>query len=294
MRRTVIAITAVLCLAFTASALAGGIVTVAPTSTNNGYQANFKISGGTKKNVGVTVTETLGTTAPTGWGRPYPLADILTKVSGLASPYGKYFPKCTVAEINNAGNSNGTWNSACPKGSQVAVGTVVSTIGDSTAGNGTTPDPTLTATPLVATCTLGLHVYNAGGDNLAYFFTVSNNECGALGTGAALAYPGTALVKGGLLVNNVPEDANISFNAGGTGDWGSLISETLVWSATVKHAGKTYPFLVSTGCTKAKTHTWTAAYTATDATGNASTAPTTIPPAANNLPTVTVKGVSKC
>jgi hypothetical protein len=290
MRRTVIAVTAMLCLACTASALAGS---VASTSTNNGYTAAFKLTGGVKKNVGVTMTETLGSVPPTSWGRPYPLADILTKVSGIASPYAKYFPKCTVAQINNAG-STGQWNGVCPKGSEVASGTVVSTIGDSTAGDGTTPDPTLTATPLVQTCSLGLHVYYAGGSNLAYFFTVADNACGPLATGAALAYPGTASVKGGLMVNNVPEDANISFNAGGTGDWGSLLSEKLVWNASVKHAGKSYPFLVSTGCTKKKTHTYSAAYIATNATGNSTTAPTTLAPSSTYLPTVTVTGTSKC
>ncbi len=291
MRRTVLALTALLCLAMAASASA---VTVAPTSTNNGYSANFKVTGGMKKQVGVTVTETLGTTAPTGFGRPFPLADILTKLSGVAAPYAKFFPRCTVAQINNAGNSSGKWNNVCPKGSQVAVGKLVSAIGDSTAGNGTTPDPNLTVTPLVNPCTLTLHVYNAGPGKLAYFFTVANNACGPLGTGAALAYPATVAVRGGMLVNNVPEDANISFNAGNTGDWGSLLSETLVWKGTVKHRGKVYPYLVSTGCTKHRTHAWTAAFTATNAVGSVTTSPTTVPPAANNLPTVTVSGASKC
>jgi len=289
MRRIVIAITAVLCLAFAASAIAGSVAP--PTTTNNGFSAGFKISRGTKKNIGVTMTETLGNTAPTGFGRPYPLADIFTTVSGIASPYAKYFPKCTVAMINNAGTANGTWNNACPKGSQIAVGTVISTIGDNV-----TADPQLNnpAGLLVQTCTLGLHVYYAGGSNLAYFFTVANNACGPLATGAALAYPGTAYVKAGNTDNNVPEDANISFNAGGTGDWGSLLSETLKWGATVKVKGKTYPFLVSTGCTKAKTHTWTAKFVATQATGDSTTAPTTIPPSSTDLPAVTVNGTSKC
>jgi hypothetical protein len=283
MRRMVIAVTALLCLAFAGTAAAAS--TVAPTASNNGYTAGFKLSGGTKKSPGVTMVETLGTTAPTGFGAPYPLADILTKVSGISSPYLKYFPKCTIAQINAAA-SDGTWNGVCPKGSQVAVGTVVSTITPST-----TTSSTLSATPLADPCTLTLHVYNAGSGNLAYFFTVADNACGPLGTGDALPYPGTAFEKSGGVTNNVPEDANISFDAGNTGDWGALLSETLKWGASVKVHGKSYPYLVDTGCKK--TSKWSAAFAGTNDT-DAATSPTEIPPTSDWLPTVTVSGSNKC
>jgi hypothetical protein len=283
MRRTVIAVTALLCLAFAGSASAAS--TAPSTATNNGYTAGFKISGGSKANPGVTMVETLATTAPTGFGAPYPLADILTKVSGISSPYLKYFPKCTVAQINAAG-ANGTWNGVCPKASRVAIGTLTSIITPST-----TTSSTLSATPLVPLCTLTLQVYNAGGGQLAYFFTVGNNACGPLSTGAALPYPGTAFDKSGGVVNNVPEDANISFDAGNTGDWGALLTETLKWGDSVKIHGKTYPYIVDSGCKK--TSKWSAAFSGTNDT-NAATSPTEIPPTSDWLPTVTVSGSSKC
>jgi hypothetical protein len=284
MRRTVIAVTALLCLAFAGSAYASS---VAPTATNNGYSASFTVSGGTKAGSPVTMDEKLGTTPATGYGAPYPLSDILTKIQGISSPDAKYFPKCTVAQINAAGTSNGSWNSVCPKGSEVADGTVISVILPNT-----TTNPMLsTANALADPCTLGLHVYNAGGTKLAYFFTVGSGACGPLTTGAALPYPGTVASKGGYAANNVPEDANISFEAGGLPEWGALISENLKWSDTVKVHGKKYSYIVSTGCKK--TRKFSARFTGTNFTGTA-TSPTQDAPSSALLPAVTVTGSTKC
>lgn len=284
MRRMVIAVTALLCLAFAGSAYAS---TVAPTGSNNGYSASFTVSGGTKAGSPVTMVEKLGTTPATGYGAPYPLANILTKIQGISSPNGKYFPKCTVAQINAAGTSSGAWNGVCPKGSEVADGTVISVILPNT-----TTNPMLsTANALADPCTLGLHVYNAGGSNLAYFFTVADNACGPLTTGAAFPYPGTVASKGGYAVNNVPEDANISFEAGGLPEWGALVSENLKWSDTVKVKGKKYSYIVSTGCKKSRK--FTAQFTGTNFTGSASS-PTETAPTSSWLPAVTVTGTAKC
>jgi hypothetical protein len=284
MRRMVIAATALLCLAFAGSAYAA---TTAPTSSNNGGTASFKVSGGTKAGSPVTMVEQLGTSPATGFGTPYPLANILTKVQGVASPDAKYFPKCTVAQINAGGSSNGSWNGVCPKGSEVADGTLISVIVPNTTSN-----PMLsTASAIANPCTLGLHVYNAGGSNLAYFFTVASGACGPLDTGAALPYPGTVVSKGGYAVNNVPEDANISFEAGGLPAWGALLSENLKWSDTVKVHGKQYSYLVSTGCKK--TRKYSAQFTATNYTGSG-LPPTASAPASSDLAAVTVTGSSKC
>jgi hypothetical protein len=284
MRRIVIAATALLCLACTASAYAS---TVAPTASNNGYTASFTVSGGTKAGAPVTMDEKLGSSPATGYEAPYPLADILTKIQGISSPYAKYFPKCTVAQINAAGTASGAWNGVCPKGSEVADGTVVSVIVANTLTN-----PMLsTANALADPCTLGLHVYNAGGDNLAYFFTVGSEACGPLTTGAGLPYPGTVATKGGYAVNNVPEDANISFEAGNLPEWGALISENLKWSDTVKVHGKSYSYIVSSGCKKSRK--FTAQFTGTDFTGSA-TSPTEDAPSSSWLAPVTVKGTAKC
>jgi hypothetical protein len=284
MRRTVIAATALLCLAFAGSAYAS---TVAPTATNNGYSASFTVSGGTKAGSPVTMDEKLGTTPAKGYEAPYPLADVLTKIQGVSSPYAKYFPTCTVAQINAAGTSNGAWNGVCPKGSEVADGTLISVIVPNTISN-----PMLsTANAIADPCTLGLHVYNAGGDNLAYFFTVASNACGPLDTGAALPYPGTVASKGGYAVNNVPEDANISFEAGGLPAWGALISENLKWNDTIKVHGKSYSYIVSTGCKKSRK--FTAQFTGTDFTGSASS-PTQTAPTSSWLKAATVTGTTKC
>jgi hypothetical protein len=280
----VIAVTALLCLAFAGSAYAS---TVAPTGSNNGYSASFTVSGGTKAGSPVTMVEKLGTTPATGYGAPYPLANILTKIQGISSPNGKYFPKCTVAQINAAG-ANGEWNGVCPKGSEVADGTVNSVILPNTTSN-----PMLsTASAIANPCPLGLHVYNAGGSNLAYFFTIADNSaCGGLDTGAAGAYPGTVASKGGYAVNNVPEDAAISFYAGGIPEWGSLLSESLKWGDTVKVHGKKYSYIASSGCKKSRK--FTAQFTATDFTA-AATSPTEDAPSSSWLPAVTVKGTAKC
>lgn len=291
MRRTLIAITALLCLAMAGSAYA---VTAPPSATNNGFTAGFSVSGGNRKGVGVTVKQLLGTSTPaatgvptngsasTAYTRPYPLADIDATLSGIATPYVRHFPRCTVGEINAAGTARG-WNRVCPKGSQVASGSVNSVLGDSNLA-----DPAA-----IAPCHIGLHVYNAGPGKLAYFFTVASNACGSLTTGAAAAYPGTATVRGGVLYNNVPEVADISFEAGGlSGFWGSLLSETLTWNGSVKVKGKTYPYMVSTGC-KAGGHAWKVTYTATNYTGVVA-GPTDPPPAGSWLPAVTLKGRSRC
>jgi hypothetical protein len=284
MRRIVIAITALLCLAFAGSAYAS---TVAPTANNNGYSASFTVSGGTKAGSPVTMDEKLGTSPATGYGAPYPLASILTKIQGISSPDAKYFPKCTVAQINAAGTATGKWNAICPKGSEVADGTLISVIVPNTTSN-----PMLSTSNAIANpCTLGLHVYNAGGDNLAYFFTVASNACGPLDTGAALPYPGTVASKAGYAVNNVPEDANISFEAGGLPAWGALLSENLKWGDTVKVHGKTYSYIVSTGCKKSRK--FTAQFTGTNFTGSASS-PTQTAPSSSWLPAVTVSGTAKC
>jgi hypothetical protein len=284
MRRLVIGVTALLCLAFAGSGYAS---TVAATATNNGYSASFTVSGASKAGSPVTMVEKLATMPATGYGAPYPLSDILTKVQGISSPNTKYFPKCTVAQINAAGTSNGTWNSVCPKGSEVAVGTLVSAIVPNTTSN-----PMLsTANAIADPCTLTLHIYNSGGSKLAYFFTVASNSCGPLTTGAALPYPATVVSKGGYAVNNVPEDANISFEAGGLPAWGALLTESLKWGDTVKVHGKKYSFIVSTGCKKSRNYT--AQFTATNFTGTA-TSPTEDAPSNALLPAVTVKGTTKC
>ena len=283
MRRIVIAITALLCLA--CAGVASAASSAPGTSTNSGYSAGFTVSGGASKNVGVTVKETLAATPPTGFGEPYPMANILTKVYGLSAPYAKYFPKCSAAQINAAGTSNQTWNGVCPKGALVATGTVNSELIPSITSN-----PTLSASN-GDSCKVTLDVYNAGSGNLAYFFVITPSDtCAGLATGAALAYPGTVKFQGGYLVNNVPEETDISFDAGGSGLWAPLLGETLNWNGKVKVKGKTYPYIVSTGCKK-NARPWTAQFTGTNFTGTAAAG---APVTQSLLPSVTVGASAKC
>lgn len=271
MKRRLGVITALLCLCTASAALAAGPVTGGP----NSYTGSFSVAGaaGTvKKPAPVAMTEVLGMTSTTSGNVGAPLTTIRTTTYGVKAPNAKYFPTCTANKINANGNS-GKWNAVCPKASLVASGTTNAALVPSTLkGPG-------------AACDLNLSVYNGGPGKLTFFFTIPTTGpgCDGLATGAAAAWTGTISQAGRYLVTNVPEPADVSYNAGNTGLFGSLESETLHFHKTsVKKAGKAYPYLESTGCTK-HTRPYTLTYTATESnTGS---------------PTVgsgTVKGTAKC
>ena len=79
MRRMVIAVTALLCLAFAGSAYAA---TVAPTATNNGYIGQLRGVGWHQGRFAVTMVETARLVAGDWLWAPYPLTDILTNDPG--------------------------------------------------------------------------------------------------------------------------------------------------------------------------------------------------------------------
>ena len=88
---------------------------------------------------------------------------------------------------------------------------------------------------------------------------------------------------GKYLVTNVPEPADVAYNAGNTGLFGSLQTEVLHFKRmTVKKGSKVYPYIESIGCSK-HSRPYTITYTATEST--------------TGSPTVgsgTVKGAAGC
>lgn len=273
MRRKLLAITALAWLAAAGAAYAAGTpVTAGP----NTYSGNFAVAGaaGTvAQPKAVAMTETLGMAGATAGDVGAPLVDIVTTTYGVAAPNAKYFPKCTATQINTQGGSTQKWNGVCPAGSLVATGSVEAAL--------TSPSAALAGpgTP----CALKLWVYNAGPGLETFFFTTSPIQCAGLTTGAAAAWTGKLSEHGRYLVTDTPEPADVAYNAGNEGLFGSLESETLSFKKlTVKHDGSVYPYLESTGCTK-RARPFTITYTATE---SGSGSPT--------VGTGTVKGSASC
>jgi hypothetical protein len=264
--------TAVLCLFGAGAAYAAGPVTGGP----NTYSGNFAVAAGAPGSAArpmpAALTESLQMGSTTSGNVGAPLVDIKTTTYGVKAPYAGMFPKCTEATINANGNS-GKWNSVCPKGSLVASGTVNAVLVQSSLqGPG-------------AACDLDLSVYNGGPGKLTFFFTVPTTGpgCDGLATGAAAAWTGKVHEAGKYLVTDVPEPADVAYNAGNTGLFGSLQTEVLHFKKmSVKKGGKTYPFIESIGCSR-HARPFSITYTATESnTGS---------------PTVgsgTVKGSAKC
>lgn len=293
MRRKLLVVTAMVMAISSGAAYATTAPTPAPGQTAGNLDGgSFTVSsnaGSAAKPVAVSLSEKLSEAPDTvhfpSQVRPAPGEAILTKVYGLAAPYVKYFPTCSIAKMDATGTENsstsGTWWAGCPKGSLLATGVVNSVIG-----------VTDLTQPATFPCTLDLEVYNAGGGNLAYAFEVPTaSSCGPETTSDATPYAGTIKTQGKYLVNNVIEPKDISTDAGGTGLFGSLTSESLTWKkATVKVHGKTYPDIVETACLK-KARPYTITYTST--TDVNYQLPGDAPTAANTFKD-TVTGSAKC
>jgi hypothetical protein len=272
MKRRLGAITALLCLCGAGAAFAAGPVSSPP----NSYTGSFSVAGAAGTNAkptAVALTETLGMSSTTAGNVGAPLVDIKTTTYGVKAPNGGKFPKCSVAKISANNGNNGKWNAVCPKGSLVATGTVTAAL--------TSPSANLAGPG--APCKLGLWVYNGGAGKLTFFFTTTPAVCDGLATGDAAPWLGTVSESGKNLVTNVPEPADVAYNAGNIGLFGSLETEVLHFrKMTVKKGNKVYPFIESTGCLK-RARAYTVSY---DATQSNTGTPTE---AAG-----TVKGTAKC
>ncbi len=272
MRKKLGAITAVACLIAAGAAYAAGPVTGGP-NTYTGAMSVTGSAGTTAKPAPSGWTENYGMGSSTSGNVGAPLTSIKTTIYGLKAPNAKYFPTCTATKINTQGASSLKWNGVCPKASLVGSGTVSAVL--------TSPSVKLAGPG--AACSLGLWVYNAGPGKLTFFFTTTAAQCDGLSTGAAAAWTGTVSQAGKYLVTNTPEPSDVSYNAGNVGLFGSLLTEVLKFKkTTVKHAGKTLPFIESTGCSK-HARPFTIAYTATESTSGAPT-----------VGTGTVKGSANC
>ena len=272
MGRKLLSLTALLCLLVAGGAYASGPVSAPP----NTYTGNFVVAGSPgspARPVPVSLVETLGMGSTMSGDVGAPLVRIRTTTYGL-KVNGQYFPKCTPDQINEDNGHNGRWNAFCAKGSLVASGRVEAAL--------TNPSSNLAGPG--APCSLGLWVYNGGAGKLTFFFTTSPTKCDGLSTGAAAAWTGTVSEAGRTFVTDVPEPADVSYDAGNIGLFGSLKTEKLTFKRlTVKHGGKVIPFLASIGCQKGARR-FSVTYTAT--TSNS--------PSSANESTGEVKGTHKC
>ncbi|HTX44774.1 MAG TPA: hypothetical protein VMD48_00670 [Solirubrobacteraceae bacterium] len=247
-------------------ALAG----VAYAATLNTYTAKLTFTaskpGTAAKPVGLGYTEDLAAANSAGSSKvAAPLIDIKTTIYGLKSNL-KDFPTCSSAKIETPPK----YNLNCPKGSEIATGTVNAKIGG----------PTLAA-PGTA-CNPDLAIYNGGGGTEWYFFTTPNaTACAGLTTGATAPYPGKVSQSGKNLVINVPLPPDVSTKvANHTNLYGSLIKETVKTALlTTKVHGKTVYSQESVACMGSK-RPYSVAFTATNGSGVTQT--------------VTVKGSAKC
>lgn len=272
MRTKLGALTALICLLAAGAAYAAGPVTGGP----NTYTGGMSVAGATgtsARPAAVAWTETYGMGSTTAGNVGAPLVDIKTTIYGLKAPNARYFATCTANKINANNGNNGKWNSVCPKASLVGRGSVTAAL----------TSPTVNLAGPGAPCSLVLWVYNGGPGQLTYFFTTSPSQCAGLSTGAAAAWTGKVWQAGKNLVTDTPEPADVAYNAGNVGLFGSLVSETLKFRRmTVRHAGKALPFIESIGCAK-HARPFTISYTATQSTSGSPT-----------VGTGTVKGSAKC
>lgn len=241
------------------------------TAPINKYGATFKFSttkAGTKaKPVALSYTETLTAANVDSSKVAAPLTNIKTTLYGMVSNL-KDFPTCSEAKIEKGPK----YNLNCPKGSLVATGKVNSELGTSTLSKST-----------AVACNPDLVVYNGGGNKEFYFFTApSPTACHGLTTGATLPYTGTVQQSGKNLVINVPLPPDVSTKVANiSGEYGSLIKETLTVKATsTKKNGKTVWSQESVAC-QGKKRPYTVAFTAEQNTSSPKV-------------TQSVKGSGKC
>jgi hypothetical protein len=228
----VIAVTAAVMLIAAASAYAA----------INTYTAKDVVSPGkagtAKKPVSVGYTENLTATGTNG-NRTAELNDIKTTIYGLKLNT-KGLPTCSTASIAAAKS-----DTACPKGAMLATGAITAVIGSPT--NFTPTDPSAQA------CDPNLHVWNAGGGKMAFFFVEGPGHlCAgtAVKTGAVPPYPATRKQQGKNLVVDVPIPTYVTQPLGLAG---SLETEHLKWfNLSTKVNGKKVGVLQSIGCQNGK------------------------------------------
>jgi hypothetical protein len=217
----------------------------------NNYTATLKFSpskaGTPSKPVNIGWSETLAATNTTTGSRAAPLIDIKTTIYGLKSN-AKDFPTCNKATEMVTKKTD----SFCPAKALVATGPVNALLGS--------PDLTTAG----SACNPFLHVWNAGGGKLWFFFTTSAKyACLGLKTGDTAPYPGTIKQVGKNMVSDVPLPPDVSTKVANQPNfYGSLIKEVLTYkNLTTKVHGKTVGLTQSIGCKNGK-RPWTVQFTA--------------------------------
>jgi hypothetical protein len=241
----------VLCAAVSAYAATGGLNTYGATLK---FSPNAAGSGKAPAAIGFTESYTAG---GTGGNRTAPLTDIKTTVYGAVSN-GKSFPTCSFAKISAAKSDAG-----CPKGAEIATGSITAILGPET--------DTSASAPGTAPCDPLLHVWNAGQGKVVFFFVDQgpSHLCasGAIMTGQVGPYTGTVKTVGKNLVLDTPVPAYVSFPLAGVE--GSLTSLTLHYlKATTTVHGKSVAGIASVGC-KAGKRPYSVTFTAESAPGAA-------------------------
>ncbi len=238
-------------------------VSVAYAATLNTYKASISLTsskpGSAKKPVEIGYTETLNAANSDSAKIAAPLVNIKTTIYGLVSNL-KDFKVCPESAFTKA-----PYNASCPKGSEVASGTVNSFLGNPSLLKKDQPPKGTNPLP----CNPDITVYNAGGGKEWYFFTAASaTQCSGLTTGATAPYPGTVKQSGKNLVINVPLPADVSTAvAGATNFYGSLVKETIkVVPESTKIHGKTVFSQASVAC-KGNKRPWSVQFTAVPKAG---------------------------
>jgi len=221
-----IAAVATACLAPAAAAFASA--TPSPLQIN----ATAKVAkGGSKhKPKPVSVASDVST-ATTDGSRQESFARLDVAFGGVRSN-GKYFPKCTVAQIDAAQSDAG-----CPKGSLIATGKLTALVG---------PESDFSSPGV--TCEKDVHLYNAGQNKVANILVGPAQNCAGVGylPPWGLTWSDKGGVQGGqMLLNPIP--TNISHPLPGVlGSTTHLITNYKKLTTTVK--GKKVGYLESIGC----------------------------------------------
>jgi hypothetical protein len=238
--------------------LAGAGAALAATGAFNSYTASetflASTAGSPKHAAPMSLHEVFSVKGNNGH-QAGPLTKIVNKVYGMRTNGGK-FPTCTAAKINTAGNTKGTWNKVCPKGSIVAQGPVNALF---VAGS----QPTEQNPPA---CNPYLYIYNGGQGTQVFFFTEypfapsPKYTClnGAVHTGAAPAYNGyitqPSASNGNMWSINIPLPASVSTAAGGIpNNYAALVKLDVAYMKMTKTVnGKTIGYAESIGCKSGK------------------------------------------
>ena len=241
MRRIVIIGTAV-------AVLVGAAAAYAAFNNYQGTKLTFqpKVAGTANRPVAMGMVEHLQANAPAG-DRAAPLFNIKVVIYGVKLDAGK-LPVCSDAKIEQNKTSP---TGACPKGSVIGNGLVVSSLGpgtDPSASKGTA-------------CKPHLNVFNGGPrTQVFYFYTLSSSDCGGLTTGSTAPYDSHISYAHGNAIINVPLPPDISTKVAGQPNfYGSLITETLNFPKKVNGKG----YMVGVGCKKGK-RPWSITYKAQD------------------------------